>query len=251
MPRVTKNNINTPFLHIMIQGNNKRFIFNNKEDKDKYLKILKNTLNDINVKIISYCIMGNHSHLLFYEKNIENVIKFMHKTNMLYAKYYNWKYDRVGYVFRDRYKLQPIMNEKHLVTCIDYIHKNPVKGGICLKESQYDYSSYNKNILLNNSDLEKRIRNYIKIKKNLIEETFSLLEYDNDNKDELCQNQIENYLLSKKIKLSELKEDKEMLINLIKLLHDDSKISFRIIEKYIGISREKIRKMINKGEKNE
>ena len=91
MPRVPKSYINTPFLHIMIQGNNKRFIFNNKEDKLKYLKILKETIKEIDVTIICYCVMGNHTHLLFHEKNIDNVIKFMHKTNLLYAKYYNKK----------------------------------------------------------------------------------------------------------------------------------------------------------------
>lgn len=250
MPRIPKNNINTPFLHIMIQGNNKRFIFNNKEDKEKYLKILKETIKEIEVTIISYCVMGNHTHLLFHEKNINNVIKFMHKTNLLYAKYYNKKYDRVGYVFRDRYKLQPIMSERHLITCIDYIHKNPVKAGICTNQSQYCFSSYNYNCFLKGTDLENRIRNYINSKKNLIDDSFLLLEDDNDkDKDELCQSLINNFIILKNILLEQLSKDNNTLIQLVKILHNDNNISYRLIEKHLKISREKLRKVLKMEEK--
>ena len=41
MPRIQKENIKTPFFHIMVQGNNKEYIFNSTEDVNKYLEIMK------------------------------------------------------------------------------------------------------------------------------------------------------------------------------------------------------------------
>ena len=137
MPRIPKEYINTSFFHIMVQGINKEYVFNNNKDKEKYLKIMKDTKEEINdIQIVSYCVMDNHVHILIYIEDTNNLIKFMHKVNLKYAKYYNKKYDRVGYVFRDRYKTQPIFYEKHLYQCIDYIHQNPVKAHMCRKESE-------------------------------------------------------------------------------------------------------------------
>ena len=82
----------------------------------------------------------------------------MHKVNTLYAIYFNKKYNRVGYVFRDRYKSQAIYSEKQLYTCINYIHYNPVKAGICKIASEYEYSSYNEYIDIFN-EKSNNIRN--------------------------------------------------------------------------------------------
>lgn len=255
MARLTKSSINTPFLHIMIQGNNKRYIFENNEDKDKYLKILKEVLKEIDVIILSYCIMGNHTHLLFYEANIERVIKFMQKTNMLYAKYYNNKYNRVGYVFRDRYKLQPILSERHLITCIDYIHKNPVKAGICQNPSNYYYSSFNRNIFERNGQLEKNVRRYIDEKKALYKEEirseFVLLEDESDKEDKeiIAQRMIEMFLMQKKMELDDLKNDTQLLIKVVKRLKEKYNISLRTSSKVLNIGRDKLRNMILKSNK--
>ena len=131
MARGPRNHINMSFYHIMVQGINKEYIFNKDEDKRQYLKFINKVKGEIDIYIISYCIMDNHVHILIKEDSIERVSHFMHKINTLYAIYFNKKYNRVGYVFRDRYKSQAIYSEKQLYTCINYIHNNPVKAGIC------------------------------------------------------------------------------------------------------------------------
>ena len=68
----------------------------------------------------------------------------MHCLNTKYGLYYNKKYNRVGYVFRDRYKAEGIYSEKQLYHCIKYIFNNPVKAGICNKAEEYEFSNYKK-----------------------------------------------------------------------------------------------------------
>lgn len=112
MARIRKENMNTSFFHIMVQGINKEYIFDSIKDRNQYLKIMKETREKIDIAILAYCVMSNHTHILFHEQKIENLTKYMHRVNLLYAKYYNKKYNRVGYVFRDRYKTQPIYSER-------------------------------------------------------------------------------------------------------------------------------------------
>ena len=56
--------------------------------------------------------MNNHAHILLKAENINCLSKYMHKLNTKYALYYNAKYDRVGYVFKNRFK-----SEEHLWRC--------------------------------------------------------------------------------------------------------------------------------------
>ena len=71
-----------------------------KEDNLKlaYLRILKKYIEESDLKLIAYCIMGTHSHLLFKVERVKDLIKCMSKLNTTFAKYYNKIYGRVGYV---------------------------------------------------------------------------------------------------------------------------------------------------------
>lgn len=142
MSRLPRNNMKTPFFHVITQGIEKSFIFEKPEDIKYYVKIMYKIKEEHNINIIAYCIMNNHTHMLIETKSIEQLSKYMQRINTTYGKYYNKKYSRVGYVFRDRYKAEGIYSEKHLYNCIKYIHNNPVKAGICNKAEEYPYSNY-------------------------------------------------------------------------------------------------------------
>lgn len=270
MARIPRNCMNTSFFHIMIQGNNKEFIFDSKKDIELYLEILQEVKEEIPVSIISYCIMNNHAHFLFYVDEIDKMIKFMHKTGLKYAKYYNKKYNRVGYVFRGRYKTQEIKTISHFYNCIYYIHQNPVKANICEKAEEYPYSSLKNNCFKIDTEMERKIKIELerqgiwersltqsKIQSEAKEESnkkenkskmydeFLLLEVDED-KNKLCEEITQQYCEYHKISKENLKENenKEVLQKLVKKLKLEYKVSYRIIEKQLKIGRETLRKMI-------
>lgn len=146
MPRLSRKFLYGNFFHIMVQGINKEFIFDTNEDKNKYKNIIIKKYEDIDnskLNILSYCIMSNHTHLLFFCEEFSLLSTFMHKINSSYSHYYNKSRSRVGYVFRDRFKVQIIKDYDHLYNCLKYIHNNPVKAGICSSMGDYPYSSYN------------------------------------------------------------------------------------------------------------
>ncbi len=143
MPRIARKNLKGHYFHIMIQGIRKEYIFNEDKDKSLYLMLLYKNSIKCNVKIIAYCMMENHAHILVYSDKIENITTLMKRINTIYAMNYNKSNNRVGYVFRNRYNVQEIKDENHLKNCIAYIHKNPIKAGIVKIENEYKFSSFN------------------------------------------------------------------------------------------------------------
>ena len=135
--------MNTPFLHTMVQGVNKEYIFYKEEYIEKYLDIIEQNKKDYDIDIIAFCMMNNHAHFLVYTENMNDFGKFMQKTNLQYAQMYNRKENRCGVLFRNRYQTEPIYDRKYLINCIKYIHNNPVKAKMVPKCEDYKYSSYN------------------------------------------------------------------------------------------------------------
>ena len=125
----------------MIRGINKEKIFYDNQDKNKFLKILKETKERYKYEIYAYCLMNNHVHLLIFDlkNNISNCLKSLEIT---YALYFNKKYNRVGHLFQNRYKSKAVENERYLLKLVQYIHKNPEKAEICLT-GEYEWSSFN------------------------------------------------------------------------------------------------------------
>lgn len=246
MPRIARKNITgEKIYHIMIQGINKENIFIKEQQKNKYIDLMKKYKNEYEINLITFCIMNNHAHLLIKVNKIENLTKYMHKLNTLYAIYYNKNEERVGYVYRDRYKIQIIKDRKHMYNCIIYIHNNPVKAKICKNIQQYKFSGYKDFFTENNRTLNEIFENknqYIKAH-NANNINMNFLEDEEERKLEI-KSEINNYLNEKKINILELKFNNQLLIPIIFKLKEIYNLSNEKIGKELNISKEKIRKIL-------
>ncbi|TSC55680.1 MAG: hypothetical protein Greene071421_88 [Parcubacteria group bacterium Greene0714_21] len=74
------------------------------------------------VRIMAYCIMGNHYHLLVEEIQEGGITKFMRKLGTGYARYFNNKYERVGPLFQSRFKNVLVDDERYLQYLLVYIN---------------------------------------------------------------------------------------------------------------------------------
>lgn len=117
IPRIARKYLETSFFHIMVQGINKEYIFKDERYINRYIQLMKRNLEGKDLEIIAFCIMNNHAHLLMKVENIKELSEYIRKVNGTYAKYYNYmEKERVGYVFRDRYKSEPIMEKGQIFT---------------------------------------------------------------------------------------------------------------------------------------
>ena len=202
---------------------------------------MEKNLEERNIKIIAFCIMNNHAHLLINTDEIQELSKYMQKLNSMYAKYYNhMENKRVGYVFRDRYKSEPILDKKQLLQCIKYIHQNPVKAGMIKDSKEYPYSSchfYQDKILKSNyshelfskEEIEYICNTTIKSKENFLDIV--------DNGQKIIEDDISEFLEKEEIKLFEIFEKDDILKKLIKYLKNNKKIKYTEIIKNLDITK--------------
>lgn len=142
MPRQARRRSESGIYHIMLRGINQQQIFEDDEDFEKFVQILKDCKAVSGYKLFAYCLMGNHIHLLVQEDK-EPIAQVMKRLATRFVYWYNIKYQRVGHLFQDRFKSEPVEDDSYFLTVIRYIHQNPIKAGLCKNLSDYKYSSYN------------------------------------------------------------------------------------------------------------
>lgn len=251
MPRLARKDLSASFYHVIVQGINKEYIFNKKEYINKYLYLLNKYREEHDIKIIAYCIMNNHAHLLIYAEKVEELSKFMGKLNTIYAKIYNAEENRVGYVFRNRYKSEGIYEAKYLLNCIKYIHRNPVEAGIVEEEKEYKYSSYNDYVNKKGIITKAVIELVFGTEKNYLEQFYTISETNNhfldEEKDiEKSEEIINRFCEEKQVRLEQVIEDDELLISLVKEIKEKGRISIRKISVLLKVNRFKIIRRMKK-----
>ncbi len=78
------------------------------------------------VDLHSWCLMGNHYHLLMSERVDGGLTKFIRRLNVGYANYFNERYKRKGTLFQGRTKKILINTDAHFLHILNYIHANPL-----------------------------------------------------------------------------------------------------------------------------
>lgn len=141
MPRVARKKSNSGIYHIIMRGINRQTIFEDDEDFKKYIQTLLRYKEICEYEIYAYCLMDNHVHLLLKE-GTEPLDTVMRKICGSYVFWYNKKYERVGHLFQDRYKSEPVENDRYFLTVLRYILHNPRKAGIVTQIHEYKWTNY-------------------------------------------------------------------------------------------------------------
>src|SRR3989344_4402226 len=139
------------YYHIFKRGVEKRTIFKDSKDKQRFQKLLylcngdkvvhlsdvarstkEKSLYTIErgqplVAIGAYCLMGNHFHLLLYELVFGGISRFMQRLSTAYSMYFNLKNERTGILFEGRFHGRHVDNDTYLKYIYSYIHLNPVQ----------------------------------------------------------------------------------------------------------------------------
>ena len=167
MPRRAREKSNSGIYHIFLRGINRQNIFEDREDNQKFLYTLQRYKEISAYSLYAYCLMGNHVHLLL-QVGVEPMAQFMRRICGSYVYWYNKKYERIGNLFQDRFKSEPVEDDAYFLTVLRYIHQNPCKAGMVKELGHYNWSSYGSYIDENKNKL------------NLVDVGFALKVYDED-----------------------------------------------------------------------
>jgi len=137
------------YYHIYNRGVDKRDIFGNKKDLERFVEsicefnkvgvvtslanarksnriaqIAPKALSEPLVAIVAYCLNPNHFHFVLKQLVDGGIAKWMQKLQAGYTSYFNIKNSRTGSLFQGTFKSHLVKSEEYFNKIIGYTNKN-------------------------------------------------------------------------------------------------------------------------------
>jgi putative transposase len=93
-------------------------------------------------KIIAYCIMPDHYHLLLQASLSQNISQFIGRIENSYTRYYNLGNLRKGPLWQSAFRCTRIISNEQLLHVIRYIHLNPTTANLVSDPRYWNNSSH-------------------------------------------------------------------------------------------------------------
>lgn len=248
MPRKPRQLSKSGVYHIIVRGINRQDIFFDEEDYERYIETLERMKEKSVCKIYCYCLMSNHVHMVIKEEQ-ETVGQYIKRIGSSYVYWYNKKYRRSGHLFQDRYKSEPIEDDRQLLTVTRYVLNNPKKADMVNKLDDYRYSSWQEYIGRSTGitdtklliDIAGSLKSFIEFINQPGRESFMRAWSQDKLQDDELIDIIRNRINKAPIELQSMNRNERNQI--IKELKKISGVSIRQIERVTGIGRGAIYKV--------
>jgi REP element-mobilizing transposase RayT len=131
MPRGPRIDAPGALHHVTARGVERREIFRDDLDRESFLSRIDRLCLQTPVLILAWVLMPNHIHFVIGTE-LGVLSRFMARLNTGYALHFNRRHGRVGHLFQNRFWSQPVEDDPAAV--VDYVHFNPVRGGLTTEE---------------------------------------------------------------------------------------------------------------------
>ena len=129
--------------HVLNRGVGRMRLFLKDADFEAFERMIAKTLESCPMRIMAYCLLSNHWHLVLWPERDGDLGAFMQKLTITHAR--NWQVyrRRVGYghLYQGRYKSFPVESDEHFYQVVRYVERNALRAKMVRRADDWRYSS--------------------------------------------------------------------------------------------------------------
>jgi len=129
MPRGPRRDAPGAVHHVMLRGIARRAVFYDDDDRHDFLSRLARLLPEQDATCFGFSLMDNHVHMLI-QTGSTPLSRLMARLGTGYARRFNARHARVGYLFQNRFRSDAVESDGHLLNLVRYVHRNPLDAGL-------------------------------------------------------------------------------------------------------------------------
>jgi REP element-mobilizing transposase RayT len=127
--------------HVTSRGDRREEIYRDDTDRAQFLLVLEQACRRFDARVLSYCLMSNHYHLVLCTRG-SNLSLAMRHLNGVYTQAFNRRHQLVGHLFQGRFKAILVDSDEYLMSLCRYVELNPVRARMVQAAGDWPWSSY-------------------------------------------------------------------------------------------------------------
>jgi putative transposase len=143
MPRKARKAPGGVIFHCINRSVGRERLFRNPQDYAGFEDVMAHALEAVPIRLLAYCLMPDHWHLILWPKQNGQLGKFMHRLTMTHTRRHQEHYRQIGHgpLYRGRFKSFPVQDDRHLIVVARYAERNPLRRGLVERAEQWPWSS--------------------------------------------------------------------------------------------------------------
>lgn len=143
MPRIIRTDIGGEIYHIINRANARVQIFDSDKDYKIFENILEEAVKKFDMRLLVYCIMPNHWHLVLYPKRDGDLARFMGWLSNTHTRRWHSNKGTIGegHLYQGRYKSFICQKDDYFLTLARYVERNAKKANLCKLAEDWQWSS--------------------------------------------------------------------------------------------------------------
>ncbi len=143
MPRTPRIAPGGMIFHVLNRANARARIFARPSDYVGFQLVLARAVVQYDMRLLSYCIMPNHWHLVLWPRDDGDLARFMHGLTTRHVRRWHRSHDSdgLGHLYQGCYRSFPVQNDQHLLIVCRYVERNAASAGLVERAQDWPWSS--------------------------------------------------------------------------------------------------------------
>jgi len=143
MPRANRIIRGDQIYHIINRASGYSLLFEGAACYREFLHVVGESAEESGMRILAYCAMPNHWHMLVWPRQDRDLRRFVHKFTIQHSHRWHVRKGIVGRgaLYQGRYKSCIVQTDRYLLTVCRYIERNPLRAGLVKSALAWPWSS--------------------------------------------------------------------------------------------------------------
>jgi putative transposase len=129
--------------HVLNRAVGRSRMFRSDRDYAAFEKVIEQVHARLPTRVLSYCLMPNHWHLVLWPREDGELSEFMRLLTVTHTQRWHAHHHTAGTgpLYQGRFKSFPIQTDEHLLTVCRYVERNPLRASLVERAQQWPWSS--------------------------------------------------------------------------------------------------------------
>jgi putative transposase len=144
MPRRARQVVGGLLYHVINRGCGRMKLFSKNGDYEAFIRVMfEASARFPNMRLLAYCLMPNHFHLVLKPSVDTELSKFMFWLTMTHVQ--RWRHAKklvgLGPLYQGRFKAFAIEADEHFEAVVRYVERNPLRAKLVTRAESWEWSS--------------------------------------------------------------------------------------------------------------